>query len=87
MASTNNLKQMGLAMHNYESTHGSFPGHGGANGTGFSVHARILPYMEQSSVLNTMNFSLSVTTTPPVFSLQITCTRSWKIIARACDTG
>ena len=46
-SSTNNLKQMGLALHNYESTHGSFPGHGGSNGTGFSVQARILPFIEQ----------------------------------------
>ncbi len=68
ISSTNNLKQMGLALHNYESTHGCFPGHGGPNGTGFSVHARILPYMEQAAALNMMNFSLPVTTTPPVFA-------------------
>ncbi|WP_422922981.1 DUF1559 domain-containing protein [Singulisphaera sp. PoT] len=68
MASTNNLKQMGLALHNYESAHGCFPGHGGSSGTGFSVHARILPFMEQVGVLNMMNFSLPVTTTPPVFA-------------------
>jgi len=75
--STNNLKQMGLALHNYESTHGSFPGHGGPAGTGFSVHARILPFMEQAAAMNTMNFNLAVTTTPPVFAFnpaQITAT-------------
>ncbi|SIO59350.1 prepilin-type N-terminal cleavage/methylation domain-containing protein [Singulisphaera sp. GP187] len=68
VASTNNLKQMGLALHNYESTHSVFPSHGGSTGTGFSVFARILPFMEQAAILNTMNFNLAVTTTPPVFS-------------------
>lgn len=68
MSSTNNLKQMGLALHNYESTHSVFPSHGGSTGTGFSVFARILPFMEQAATLNTMNFNLSVTTTPPIFS-------------------
>jgi prepilin-type N-terminal cleavage/methylation domain-containing protein len=58
--STNNLKQMGLALHNYESTHGCFPGSGGAIYSGFSVQARILPFMEGSNLLNSMNFSLPV---------------------------
>jgi len=68
ISSTNNLKQMGLALHNYESTNGCFPGHGGPNGTGFSVHARILPFMEQTSAMNMMNFSLPVSATPPTFA-------------------
>ena len=67
-SSTNNLKQMGLALHNYESTHGSFPGHGGSTGTGFSVQARILPFIEQAAILNTMNFQLSATTGAPSFT-------------------
>ena len=56
--STNNLKQMGLALHNYESTHSCFPGSGGAINSGFSVQARILPFMEGSNLANSMNFSL-----------------------------
>ncbi|MHB1313151.1 MAG: DUF1559 domain-containing protein [Gemmatimonadaceae bacterium] len=56
--STNNLKQMGLALHNYESTHGCFPGSGGQTYSGFSVQARILPHMEGSNLMNSMNFSL-----------------------------
>ena len=51
---TNNLKQLGLAMHNYESTHGVFPAafHGGfgnvyGNFTGYSA---LLPHLEQSAL-------------------------------------
>ena len=48
---TNNLKQMGLGLHNYESIAGAFPPSNIVQGTGntvtwsggFSVHARVLP--------------------------------------------
>ncbi len=66
--STNNLKQIGLALHNYESTHGSFPGPGGQGATGFSALARALPFMEGANLVNAINFSLPLSTTPPVFS-------------------
>jgi prepilin-type N-terminal cleavage/methylation domain-containing protein len=48
---SNNLKQLGLALHNYECAHSRLPGMapGGSGGTswGFSVHAQILPFIEQ----------------------------------------
>ena len=60
---TNNLKQMGLGLHNYEGITGAFPPSniaGYFNGTftsnGFSVHARILPFMEQGVAFNSINF-------------------------------
>jgi len=66
---TNNLKQIGLALHNYESSNKTFPlpGQGSdytapvpdtmyVDGTG--VHARILDFLEQSPVYNSINFSL-----------------------------
>src|SRR5262245_39097493 len=50
----NNLKQMGLGLHNYESTHRRFPTSGeGASGIGiafFDLHSTytyLLPYIEQ----------------------------------------
>ena len=47
----NNLKQMGLALHNYESTNAMFPPSctllQTIDSNTFSVHARILPFMEQ----------------------------------------
>src|SRR5829696_980857 len=62
----NNLKQMGLAMHNYHSVIGTFP-MGNARafeapgvvtdwGT-FSAHAMLLPYVEQQALYNSCNFS------------------------------
>ena len=68
---TNNLKQIGLALLQYEGTHKAFPpakiysGHcTGSNGnagltlntTGFAL---ILPYMEQGNLHKAMNFSVA----------------------------
>jgi prepilin-type processing-associated H-X9-DG protein len=46
--SQNNLKQLALAMHNYESANNKLPE--GVNGNGFSVHTLLLPYIEQENV-------------------------------------
>ena len=69
MACSNNLKQIGLALHNYVSVNGGFPTAG--QGSDYSVnppdteyidgagyHARILPFIEQNPVYNAINFSL-----------------------------
>jgi prepilin-type N-terminal cleavage/methylation domain-containing protein/prepilin-type processing-associated H-X9-DG protein len=58
----NNLKQFGLAMHNYIDSTNAVPlGRTLQAGTyrPFSQQARILAFMEQSNVFNTLNFSLS----------------------------
>jgi prepilin-type N-terminal cleavage/methylation domain-containing protein/prepilin-type processing-associated H-X9-DG protein len=66
---TNNLKQIGLAMHNYHSSVGAFP-MGNARafeavnvptdwGT-FSGLAMMLPYLEQNPVYNSCNFSWNI---------------------------
>ncbi|MDX1967428.1 MAG: DUF1559 domain-containing protein [Planctomycetaceae bacterium] len=59
----NNLKQIGLALHNYESTHAlipSFYSQGAANSGNFSVQAQMLPYMDQASLHNLIDFSLKL---------------------------
>ena len=58
----NNLKQMGLAMHNYIDSTNALPlGRTLQVGTyfPFSQQARILGFMEQSNAFNALNFSLS----------------------------
>jgi len=64
---TNNMKQLGLALHNYEGTNGVLPpsivlagtGNTAVWNGGWSVHGRILPFLEQSAVFNSANFSLN----------------------------
>src|SRR5919198_714867 len=45
MQCTNNLKQMGLALHNYHDAHGSFP----HENRGPSVFTSMLPFIEQDA--------------------------------------
>lgn len=54
----NNLKQLGLALHNYESTFSTLPPGSLANPLVFSAHARLLPYLEQSNLQALLNFSV-----------------------------
>ncbi len=51
----NNLKQLGLALHSYESTYTLFPPSSGSSS--YSAQARLLPYMEQANLQNTIDFS------------------------------
>jgi len=79
---TNNLKQMGLGLHNYEGVAGAFPPSNIASYiggvytyNGFSVHARILPFMEQGVAFNSINFSFTHRTVQnsTVVGLALTC--------------
>ncbi|MDX2037576.1 MAG: DUF1559 domain-containing protein [Isosphaeraceae bacterium] len=65
---TNNLKQIGLALHNYASTHEVFPAAypatrlpaltvGGTWGA-WSPHSLLLPFMEQGPLHTSLNFNL-----------------------------
>jgi prepilin-type N-terminal cleavage/methylation domain-containing protein/prepilin-type processing-associated H-X9-DG protein len=59
----NNLKQIGLAMHNYVESRNALPAAemvflGLTNGTNFSALSQVLPYLEQSALFNALNFSL-----------------------------
>ena len=56
----NNLKQMGLALHNYHDTNNNFPNGNiasAAGGWGMSWYMRILPFVDQAPVFNKLNFS------------------------------
>jgi prepilin-type N-terminal cleavage/methylation domain-containing protein/prepilin-type processing-associated H-X9-DG protein len=65
----NNMKQIGLALHNYHQSVGTFPmgntigfayvGTQTSWGT-FSAHALMLPYLEQTPVYNSCNFNWNI---------------------------
>ena len=52
----NNLKQIGMALSNYEVAHKVYPA--GANADFYSGHLMILPYLDQTSLYNSVNFSV-----------------------------
>lgn len=62
MQCTNNLKQLGLGLHNYHSTHGCFPpgtiAEGEAEDWGFGWAAMILSHLEQGIVANKIDFNM-----------------------------
>jgi prepilin-type N-terminal cleavage/methylation domain-containing protein/prepilin-type processing-associated H-X9-DG protein len=60
MSCQNNLKQFGLALHNYHDVNAAFP-LGNWKPNAFSVHAQLLPYFEQNNLSAQINFTLAAT--------------------------
>ena len=68
----NNLKQIGLGLHNYQTAIGAFPPSMTLAGTGnvvnwnngWSAQARVLPFMEQGPLFDAMNFSINKESPP-----------------------
>jgi len=64
----NNLKQIGLALHNYDASHRTFPpgyvsnfdAQGNDTGPGWGWAAMLLPQFEQAPAFNALNFDLAV---------------------------
>jgi prepilin-type N-terminal cleavage/methylation domain-containing protein/prepilin-type processing-associated H-X9-DG protein len=62
----NNLKQIGLAMHNYHDAIGSFPyGQGPFGWNDWSAQIYLLPYMEQRPLYDTINFNRTIGSANP----------------------
>ncbi len=66
MQCKNNLKQIALAMHNYEATHRVFPPSASIRMAGaintnasWSIHGRILPFLEQGALADRVNLSVA----------------------------
>lgn len=67
----NNLKQLGLALHNYHDTFGSLPMNmrdtapfvagGRDTDTGFGFISKLLPYVDQAPLYNSLNFDYRTT--------------------------
>ena len=63
MQCTNNLKQIGLACHNYHDTRGALPGAEMVyNATSLSALSNLLPHLEQTTLYNAINFSFTYNT-------------------------
>jgi len=64
MQCTNNLKQIGLAIHNYASSFSEALPNNGYSGPTYpndhSPQARLLPYMEQANLYNVINFHVDM---------------------------
>jgi prepilin-type N-terminal cleavage/methylation domain-containing protein len=55
----NNLHQLIVAAHNYHSANGYFPqGRSPVNGSSFSVHARMLQFIEQDNAYKLIDFTV-----------------------------
>ncbi len=66
----NHLKQLGLALHNYHDSFNALPLQAtfvpGTTFTGYSIHARLLPYVDQGNLYNQVNFTVGYGAQPDV---------------------
>jgi len=100
MQCVNNLKQLGLALHNYAGSVGALPMTLTISGKGTTTiwtnswgpHARVLPYSEQGNLFNNINFALDMMTpqnttfTATVINF-LACPSEVKPVARALADG
>ena len=70
MQCSNNLKQIGLAVHSFHDANKGMPPQAtyvvGSTFSGYSVHARILPYLEQGSLYSQIDFALGYAAQPAI---------------------
>jgi len=78
LACANNLRQLGLGLQNFEATFNYFPRSlrptpADPNGlfNGWSAPAQILPYLEQGSLYQNIDFSVSYSTQPQISQMRI----------------
>lgn len=63
MQCSNNIRQIALALHNYESANKKLPtfiGINSGNAGNFSILAALLPFMEQTNLLNQIDYTVSL---------------------------
>jgi prepilin-type N-terminal cleavage/methylation domain-containing protein/prepilin-type processing-associated H-X9-DG protein len=75
MSCSNNLKQIGLAIHNFHDVHRGVPPQAtyvtGGTFSGYSVHARILPYIEQNNLHAAVDFAVGYAAQPAICKIKI----------------
>jgi prepilin-type N-terminal cleavage/methylation domain-containing protein/prepilin-type processing-associated H-X9-DG protein len=62
LSCTNNLKQLGIALHHYHDTNGSFPAGRDPWPKPFSAQAHLLPYVEQDNLQHLVDFTQPTST-------------------------
>jgi prepilin-type N-terminal cleavage/methylation domain-containing protein len=71
----NNLRQIGIAMHNYEGATGVLPSAGmypvGVPGKAWSAHAQLLPYLEQEGIYKAADFKVAYDLQPLITQQRI----------------
>ncbi|MFO0943127.1 MAG: DUF1559 domain-containing protein [Pirellulales bacterium] len=94
MQCSNNLRQIGLALHNYEGAHRRFPmasivrfdAAGNSNGDGWTWHARILPYIEQAPLYDRVAWVMGTNHGAQNSPEQLLAGRDTKISTFQCPT-
>ncbi len=76
MSCSNNLKQIGLATHNYESAIRRIPPSAcinplSTNNGSWSIHGRLMPYMEQSNLYNQIDLSIAWSNYPIISRFRV----------------
>ena len=91
MQCVNNLKQIGLAVHNYISAVGALPGGDYPWWTEWSAHAMLLPYLEQGPIYNSINFvwsnKIATDATGPLNSIGHVTPKSRRFSVRPTSTA
>lgn len=71
----NNLKQIGLAVHSFHDAHRGLPPQAtyaiGSTFSGYSVHARILPFLEQANLFALVDFQIGYEAQPEVCKTKV----------------
>lgn len=71
----NNLKQLGLAVQSFHDVYKGLPPQAtyslGSTFSGYSVHARILPYLEQSNLFSKVDFQIGYAAQPDVCKMKM----------------
>ncbi|MDR0335508.1 MAG: DUF1559 domain-containing protein, partial [Planctomycetaceae bacterium] len=60
MQCSNNMKQWGLALHNYHTTFDQIPGLASSSNASFSIHTYLLPYVEKTALANLVDSSIDL---------------------------
>jgi prepilin-type N-terminal cleavage/methylation domain-containing protein len=75
MQCSNNLRQSGIAIHNHESARKVYPPLGDYTTAGsavyWSLHTRLLPYVEQSPLFNLIDYTLPISQQPLVAKVRV----------------